>query len=174
MESTISSEKFIELFITLKQVRHLGNRKDSNLFNAEWSFNTYLLNEFIFYSKRDYRYKDLLNSFSFTYNSRNNPYSIELSLALNHAKSKHLITGIYDDIAYISRFYVNNRILTENVEFYDITNSFINDFDYFCFNKEEYLKSREKIAIESSPELDNSRLVFDLQRRIVSGYEEEN
>ena len=61
----ITSDKFIELFITLKQLHFLKQSEGPNLYNLTWTFNTKLLSEFIFHCKKDYRYKDFLSCFNF-------------------------------------------------------------------------------------------------------------
>lgn len=164
----ISSERFIELFITLKQLQILGNNKEPNLYNFLISFNTRLLSEFILFSKKDYRYKNFLTCFNF-----NGEYSLNLISALNRALGKHLLTGIYDDEAYITRYYTNYRVIEENIEYCTIIQEFIKSFDYYCLDKELYIKSTEAFINDELQEAgDNSRTIFDLQRRIIKEYEE--
>lgn len=157
----ISSDAFIELFITLKQIEYLNSTKNVNLLSTILIFNTKTLEEFIFLSKKDYRFKEFLSSFNFIDN-----YSIDLVLALNKAVAKHLLTGIYDMEARVSLYYVNNRILEENCDYYYMMYDFINSFDEYCLDKEEYLKNNKLYMQESLDYLDNTRMVFDLQRRI--------
>lgn len=172
MANYLSSERFIELFITIKQMRHLKDNNASNLYNAEWSFNITTLKEFIFHSKKDYRYKDFLQSFDFVL-VNGTEYSINLAIALNRAMSKHMLTGIYEYVAYISRHYINHRILEESSEFYNLMNEFINDFEYFCLDKKTYLQNSEYFTENSSLNTnDNTRMIFDLQRRIIKKYED--
>lgn len=169
-KSILSSERFIELFISLKQKQHLNESEGTNLFNLSWSFDVRLLSEFIRHSKKDYRFCDFLKCFSF-----NGEYSISLIFELNRALQKHLLTGIYDDKAYISRYYSNYLILANNQEFINIMEGFIDCFDYFCLDKDLYLKNAENFMNEDPQGVgDNSRIVFDLQRRIVKTYEKEN
>lgn len=165
----ISSERFVDLFITLKQLQYLGNNKDVNLYNLTWDFNAKLLSEFIFHSKRDYRYRDFLECFDFT----DDFHSLNLISALNRAVQKHLLTGIYEDRAYISRYYTNFRVMEDNSEFSAIMREFIEDFDYFCLDKELYLKNAGAFMNEELQGVgDNTRMIFDLQRRVVRKYEE--
>lgn len=169
MENTISSEKFIELFITLKQLHFLKDSEGPNLYNLVWSFNIKLLSEFIFHCKKDYRYKEFLRCFEFK-----DKYSISLISELNRALQKHLLTGIYDDEAYISRYYTNYRVVEDNSEFVSIMQEFIESYDYFCLNKDFYLKNAEGFMNgELQGVSDNSRMIFDLQRRILKKYNEE-
>lgn len=169
-KSILSSERFIELFISLKQKQHLNDCEGPNLFNLDWSFDVRLLSEFIQHSKKDYRFCDLLNCFSF-----NGEYSISLIFELNRALQKHLLTGIYDDKAYISKYYTNYLVLANNQEFINIMESFMDCFDYFCLDRDLYLKNAENFMNEDLQGVgDNSRIVFDLQRRIVKTYEKEN
>ena len=169
-KSILSSERFIELFISLKQKQHLNESEGTNLFNLSWSFDVRLLSEFIRHSKKDYRFCDFLKCFSF-----NGEYSISLIFELNRALQKHLLTGIYDDKAYISRYYSNYLILANNQEFINIMEGFIDCFDYFCLDKDLYLKNAENFMNEDPQGVgDHSRILFDLQRRIVKTYEEEN
>lgn len=164
----ISSEKFIELFITVKQIRFLQDNKNANLYNESLSFSTSLLREFIFHSKKDYRYREFLRCFNFDGN-----YSLDLIFALNRALNKHLLTGVYDDIAYISRYYTNVRVIEENNDFYSIMLEFIEGFEWFCINKETYLSnSMNFVNGEEQGVGDNSRMIFDLQQRIRKNYEE--
>lgn len=166
----ISSDSFIELFITVSQIRHLNYEEQGNLFNANWSFDINCLTEFIFYAKNDYRFKEFLSCFKCIYDN-NILYSVDLWLSLNRAKSKHFITGIYNNKAYISRFYVNNRVLVENSLYYDLMNELIDDFEFFCIDKENYIKGRKEFLV--SDQVDNSRTILELQRRIVKKYEDE-
>lgn len=169
MDRNITSERFIELFITLKQLQCLGDNKDSNLYNLEWSFSTKLLSEFIFHSKKDYRYRDFLSCFNF-----NGSYSLNLISALNRSLQKHLLTGIYDDIAYISRYYTNFHILESNKEYMGIMQEFISNFDFYSLDQNLYLKNSEIYQNEGLQEVgNNNRLIFDLQRRVVRKYIEE-
>lgn len=164
----ISSEKFIELFITVKQIRFLQDNKNANLYNESLNFSTSLLREFILHSKKDYRYKEFLSCFNFDGN-----YSLDLIFALNRALNKHLLTGVYDDIAYISRYYTNVRVIEENNDFYSIMLEFIEGFEWFCINKEAYLSnSMNFVNGEEQGAGDNSRMIFDLQQRIRKNYEE--
>lgn len=166
----ITSERFIDLFITLKQLQFLEDNKETNLYNYVWSFDTKLLSEFIFHSKKDYRFREFLNCFNF-----DGTYSINLISALNRAVQKHILTGIFDDNAYISRYYTNFRVLEDNDSFTSIMEEFINSFDYFCLDKGLYLKNSEGFMNEELQEKgDNSRMIFDLQRRIVKKYKEES
>ncbi len=161
MSPKITSDKFIELFITLKQLDYLQNTEETNLYNLKWSFDINLLNDFIFHSLKDYRYCDILSCFKF-----NGEYSIDLILALNRALAKHILTGIYDYEAYISKFYVNTRIVEDNKEFYNFMLDFIKNFDYFCLDKETYKKNSEIYLASDSTIVDNSRLIFDLRRKL--------
>jgi len=162
----ISSERFIDLFITLKQLQFLGDTKETNLYNCTWTFDSKMLSEFIFHSKKDYRYNDFLRCFDF-----NERYCISLISALNRAVQKHLLTGIFDDKAYISRYYTNFRVIEDNNEFSGIMQEFIESFDYFCLDKNSYLKNAVAFMNEELQGVgDNSRMIFDLQRRIVKQY----
>lgn len=168
MSNILTSEKFIELFIILKQAQYLKESKGSNLYNLDWSFNTRLLSEFIFHCKKDYRYKEFLRCFDF-----NGVYSLNLISALNRAVGKHLLTGIYEEKAYISKYYTNYLILENNAEFINFMQEFIECFDYFCLDKSLYLKNTEAFMNDELQGVgDNSRLIFDLQRRVVKKYNE--
>lgn len=167
-EYLITSDRFIELFITLKQVQFLSENKDKNLYNENWSFDTKLLSEFIFHCKKDYRYQELLSCFNYS-----GMYCLSLIVALNRALQKHLLTGIYNDIAYLSKFYINIRILEDNSEFASIMEELIDNFDCFCLDKTIYLASTDGYMNENlQSEGDNSRLIFDLQQRIRKKYED--
>ena len=163
----ITSDKFIELFITLKQINFLKQSEGPNLYNLTWTFNTKLLSEFIFHSKKDYRYKEFLRCFNFS-----DGYSINLISAINRAISKHLLTGVFDDEAYITRYYTNYQIIEDNKGYVSIMEEFITGFDYFCLDKKLYL---ENVTSFMNNELqgvgDNTRMIFDLQRRIRTNEE---
>lgn len=168
MPDILTSEKFIELFIAIKQAQYLKKNEGSNLYNLDWSFNTRLLSEFIFHCKKDYRYEEFLKCFDF-----NGFYSLNLISALNRSLQKHLLTGIYEEKAYISKYYTNYLILENNARFIPFMQEFIESFDYFCLDKILYLKNAENFMNDELQGVgDNSRLVFDLQRRIVKKYDE--
>lgn len=156
----ISSDAFIELFITLKQIKFLDHNLNGNLLSMSLTFNTKTLEEFIFLSKKDYRFREFLRAINFE-----GDYSIDLVLALNRAVTKHLLTGIFNMEARISLYYVNNRILEDNYENYSLMFEFIEAFDEYVIDKVEYLKNN-KVYMQESDYLDNTRMVFDLQRRI--------
>lgn len=169
----INSDDFVSLFIALKQVE-LSMYQNNNLFDASWSFNIEALNRFICYSQRDPKYIELLQDFYVVINNartlEGQVINLKLMMGINRAYERHLLTAIVDDVAYISRAYINANIIRNNSYFEPIMKDFIRDFNSFTASPIEYLDNLQMVAsgVEQASAF-NERTIYDLQRRMRQG-----
>lgn len=129
MDLVISSDNFILLFITLKQIELL-EKGESNI----WSINYNSLKEFISINKKVSRYRDVLEGFSFI-----NGVSKELVIALNKCINKHVITTFVDDEIYLSRVNIKYYLINMYPEIVDVLEDFLNDFNTYLLDPEGYI-----------------------------------
>ncbi len=169
MDRQISSDSFIELFIAVKQMKHYG--KTSELY-LPWTFNINTLQEFILHSKNDYRYSEFLSCFNFVFGN-GVPFCLEFYLSINRAKSKFLISGVFDDEAHITKNYNNARVISESENLYDLMELFVTDFDTYVKDKSGYLRGNTIFGNNRTQEYaNNARNIFELARRMTNKFED--
>jgi len=160
-EVFITSKDFIWYFITILQLNFLDNKEDI------WSFDIEELKKFIFLSKKDYKYYDILKDFDFSYLNEE-LFSIDYITAINNARDKHVITVIVEDIAYLSRSNINTSILFYKGEFEGIMRNFVEDFKFYMLDPKGYRAAI--IESESGNQIKASydHMVYNLKRGIAN------
>jgi len=166
-KTTISNNDFISLFISTMQIQFLREKNKENALTAAAFFSEQELKDFIYYSKRDPKYSDLLRCFNFT-STQNESYCIELSTAINYARAKKLITVTVGDLNYLSRFYFSNSPMEMDWGFHQLMEGFLFDFNRYRNAPADYIRELENQmsdfhAIQNGA---SDSFCFTLQRKL--------